>query len=223
MPPMSFAQDIRPMFREEDIQEMKDIADFDMSKFEDVRAHADDIYERVADGSMPCEGGWSDEQIAKFKTQQMQTRKNEEFQAFGLQIKHFEGEITKIEDRELEIMEAMEADRPALAAAERSVAEAKERVARQIGELEEKAAILKGQLETAEAGRKALTEGISEETLEEYERLFATKGGQAVVAADHEFCTGCHMKLITQTLVKVKGNHEIATCEDCGRILYYVP
>jgi len=163
------------------------------------------------------------EQIAKFKTQQMQTRKNEEFQAFGLQIKHFEGEITKIEDRELEIMEAMEADRPALAAAERSVAEAKERVARQIGELEEKAAILKGQLETAEAGRKALTEGISEETLEEYERLFATKGGQAVVAADHEFCTGCHMKLITQTLVKVKGNHEIATCEDCGRILYYVP
>ena len=67
MPPMSFAQDIRPMFREEDIQEMKDIADFDMSKFEDVRAHADDIYERVADGSMPCEGGWSDEQIAKFK------------------------------------------------------------------------------------------------------------------------------------------------------------
>ena len=67
MPPMSFAQVIRPMFREEDIQEMKDIADFDMSKFEDVRAHADDIYERVADGSMPCEGGWSDEQIAKFK------------------------------------------------------------------------------------------------------------------------------------------------------------
>ena len=67
MPPLSFTQDIRPMFREEDIQEMKDIADFDMSKFEDVRAHADDIYERVADGSMPCEGGWSDEQIAKFK------------------------------------------------------------------------------------------------------------------------------------------------------------
>jgi hypothetical protein len=67
MPPMSFAQDIRSMFRDEDIQEMKGIADFDLSKYEDVRAHAADIYERVADGSMPCDGGWSKEQVAKFK------------------------------------------------------------------------------------------------------------------------------------------------------------
>ena len=67
MPQMSFAQDIRPMFREEDIQEMKDIADFDLSKYEDVRLHAADIYDRVADGSMPSDGGWSDGQIARYK------------------------------------------------------------------------------------------------------------------------------------------------------------
>ena len=67
MPPMSFAQDIRPLFRDEDIQEMKGIANFDLSKYEDVRSHAADIYERVADGSMPCDGGWSKEQVAKFK------------------------------------------------------------------------------------------------------------------------------------------------------------
>ena len=67
MPPMSFAQDIRPMFRDEDVQEMTGIANFDLSKYEDVRAHAADIYDRVADGSMPCDGGWSKEQVAKFK------------------------------------------------------------------------------------------------------------------------------------------------------------
>jgi hypothetical protein len=67
MPPLRFEQDIRPMFREEDIQEMKDIADFDLSKYEDVQAHAAEIYERVADGSMPCNAPWSDEQIARFK------------------------------------------------------------------------------------------------------------------------------------------------------------
>lgn len=67
MSPISFAQNIRPMFREKDIQEMKDVANFDLSKHEDVRAHAADIYERVADGSMPCDGAWSAEQIAKFK------------------------------------------------------------------------------------------------------------------------------------------------------------
>jgi hypothetical protein len=67
MPPLSFAQDIRPMFREEDIQEMKDIADFDLSNYEHVRSRAAEIYDRVADGTMPSDGAWSDEQLARFK------------------------------------------------------------------------------------------------------------------------------------------------------------
>src|SRR5208283_3287509 len=46
--------------------------------------------------------------IAKFKTQQFQTRKNEEFQALSNEIKRFEGDIEKIEDRELELMEEAE-------------------------------------------------------------------------------------------------------------------
>ena len=67
MAAMSFRQDIQGMFREEDVEEMKNIADFDLSKYEEVCAHAADIYERVADGSMPCDGNWSAEQITKFK------------------------------------------------------------------------------------------------------------------------------------------------------------
>ncbi len=67
MPPISFAQAIRPLFRETDVQEMKDVADFDLSKYEDVRAHAADIYNRVSDGSMPCDGAWPAERVATFK------------------------------------------------------------------------------------------------------------------------------------------------------------
>jgi len=48
------------------------------------------------------------DQINRFKTQQMQTRKNEEFQALGNEIIHFEREVGKIEDRELEVMESIE-------------------------------------------------------------------------------------------------------------------
>jgi hypothetical protein len=67
MPPLSFAQDIRPMFRDSDIEEMKDNGNFDLSKYADVRSRAADIYDRVSDGSMPCDGSWPDKQIAKFK------------------------------------------------------------------------------------------------------------------------------------------------------------
>jgi len=160
------------------------------------------------------------DQINRFKAQQMQTRKNEEFQAFAQQITHFEADISKIEDHELEIMEAMETAKPVLAAAERSAAEAKSRVAAQIVDLEAKIALLGENLKKAEAERVALTVGIDEEILDQYNRLFVSKGGNAVVALEHEVCTGCHMKLTTQTLVRVKGGQHITHCEQCGRILY---
>ncbi len=64
---ISFNQDIRPLFREKDIEEMKDIAGFDLSNYDDAREWADGIYSTLADGSMPCDGPWPDEDIAKFK------------------------------------------------------------------------------------------------------------------------------------------------------------
>jgi uncharacterized protein len=41
-----------------------------------------------------------------------------------------------------------------------------------------------------------------------------------VVALEHEVCTGCHMKVTTQTAHRVKAGKEIVSCENCGRILY---
>ena len=46
--------------------------------------------------------------IGKYKAQQFQTRKNEEFQAISLEIHRFEKEIEHIEDNEIEIMELSE-------------------------------------------------------------------------------------------------------------------
>jgi predicted nucleic acid-binding Zn-ribbon protein len=160
------------------------------------------------------------EQIARFKVQQMQTRKNEEFQAFGNEIAHFEQEIGKIEDRELEVMEEIERLTPLLTEAERHATESRGRVAAQIADLEAKIAIITDKLKAAEAERATLTQDIDEDLLDQYNRLFASKEGNPVVILDHEVCTGCHMKLTTQTLVRVKGNQEITHCEQCGRILY---
>jgi hypothetical protein len=60
-PPTSFAKDIRPLFRAKDINSMKKA--FDLSSYDDVRAHADAILGRVAAGSMPCDGPWPKEQV----------------------------------------------------------------------------------------------------------------------------------------------------------------
>lgn len=58
----SFARDIRPLFREEDLASMEFA--FDLGSYEDVRTYAEEIYERVADGSMPCDEEWPEERVA---------------------------------------------------------------------------------------------------------------------------------------------------------------
>ena len=61
----SFARDIRPLFRQSDVEAMQ--AWFDLSSLEDVRENAAAIHERLVDGTMPCDGPWSEEQMARFK------------------------------------------------------------------------------------------------------------------------------------------------------------
>ena len=66
--PLSFAKDIRPLFRDTpDVESMKDLG-LDLSSYEDVKAKAEGIHSRLADGSMPCDGPWPHEQVAKFKS-----------------------------------------------------------------------------------------------------------------------------------------------------------
>jgi hypothetical protein len=61
----SFARDIRPLFRDKDVDEMQFA--FDLSQYDDVKSHAAAIYDRLADGSMPCDGAWSEDRIALFR------------------------------------------------------------------------------------------------------------------------------------------------------------
>ena len=65
--PLSFAIDIRPLFRDTpDVDGMKDYG-LDLSSYEDVKAHAHAIYERLNAGSMPCDGPWFEEQVEVFR------------------------------------------------------------------------------------------------------------------------------------------------------------
>ena len=61
----SYARDIRPLFREIDRESMEFA--FDLWNYNDVRQYAEDILERLTEGSMPCDGEWPEEHIAQFR------------------------------------------------------------------------------------------------------------------------------------------------------------
>lgn len=57
--------EIRALFRPMDAESMAFA--FDLSSYDDVREYAEDIYDRVAEGSMPCDGPWPDERVRRFR------------------------------------------------------------------------------------------------------------------------------------------------------------
>ena len=164
--------------------------------------------------------GTRQESISRLKTQQYQTRKNDEFQAIGHEIERYEKEIRKIEDDELELMDQAEKLKVQLVGEEKKAATAKNSISRQLADLDEKAKTLESRLQGLSKERAELATRIDEDLLNRFDRLFKSKGDAAVVALDHEVCTGCHMKVTTATAMRVKAGKEIVSCEQCGRILY---
>ena len=170
--------------------------------------------------NMELDVGTRTTSIARLKTQQYETRKNDEFQALGHEIERYEKEISQIEDQELELMEQADKLKAEIAEEEKRTNAAKESINRQLADLETKGATLQKRLEELNTERTEIAAKIDEDVLNRFERLFASKGDAAIVALEHEVCTGCHMKVTTQTVVQVKAGKEIVSCEQCGRILY---
>lgn len=63
---LSFAKDIRPLFRDHDVSAMKPFG-LDLSSYDVVKSKAQHVYGAVQKGSMPCDGAWPADQVALFK------------------------------------------------------------------------------------------------------------------------------------------------------------
>lgn len=64
---LSFASDIRPLFRDTDVDTMKNYG-LDLSSYDEVKEKAAAIYGTLADGSMPCDEPWPKDRVALFKS-----------------------------------------------------------------------------------------------------------------------------------------------------------
>ena len=161
------------------------------------------------------------EQIAKYKTQQFQTRKNDEFQALGNEIARLDREITQIEDQEIDLMEQAETAAREIQSADSNFKTEQAQVLQQLGGLKQKGGVLTKTLEETKAARlKAAGAVTDRELLVRYERIFQSKGGNAVVSIEHEVCMGCHMKNTTTNVHRAKLAREVVYCDQCGRMLY---
>jgi len=160
-------------------------------------------------------------QIEKYLNQQLQTRKNEEYKALTHEIEAAKGEIFKIEDAQIVLMEHAEAAQKEVLRTTAEATAAKKLEDDQIGKLNEREANLKQELAELQEGRAKLAGAVEESARNRYERLFKNKGENVVVGIEHSACGGCHMKLPAQIITHCRAQAEIITCPNCARILYF--
>lgn len=159
--------------------------------------------------------------VQRLKHQQFETRKNDEYTALGNEVLRYLAEIDDLETAQLELMERVDSQRQQLNAEQTRLQRANTSVAAELAVLAEKRSNLEAAIAEVAAERDGLIASVDHEISVVYEKLLRNKNGIAVVGVTGSQCGGCHMKLISATLVKVQAGLELAHCENCGRMLFY--
>lgn len=163
----------------------------------------------------------AEEQVAKYKTQQMQVRKNDEYQALTHEIETTSGQIGTLEEDEIKVMFSIDEARQRFKAAE---AVLKTNIAgheEKIRNLRERETQLQGEHQAAVAAVAAARPAVPEDQLKIYDRLATKPGLPVVVPVSGGRCGGCHLKVPTHIEVLARSGAEIATCDQCGRVVYW--
>ncbi len=159
--------------------------------------------------------------IDRLKNQQFETRKNEEFRAFGSEIERYEGLVDELETRELELMEKADELMQRIADAETALAKTEESVDEDLAALDERDKQCHARLDELLAEREKIIPQIEGELLSTYDRLFKIKKSLAVCAvSETRQCEGCHVKLTPGTYSKMMAGKKITQCNNCGRIVH---
>ena len=172
---------------------------------------------------LETEIGSAETKLAKYKTQQSLVKKNDEYQALGHEIETTEKTIGEFEGQELEIMYSIDEAKKKFAAAE---AELKANISgheSRIRAFGERETSLAAELKTAQAELAAAREPVSESHRKIYDRI-AARNMPAVVAINGAKCGGCHLKISSEVESAARGkdpNAPLATCDQCGRIVYW--
>ena len=174
---------------------------------------------------LETEIGVAEGKLAKYRTQQSQVRKNDEYQALGHEIETTEAAIGTLEEDELSVMYAIDEAKKKFAAAEAVLKANISGHEGRIKMLREREQSLSEELKSAQSEVLATREPIGESRLKVYDRI-ATRNMPAVVAVSAGKCGGCHLKVSSEVESAARGKGADATtplptCDQCGRIVYW--
>jgi predicted nucleic acid-binding Zn-ribbon protein len=167
------------------------------------------------------------QELEKTQVAQNLAQKNEEYRLLAKKIDTLKEEIGAHEIRILEEYERADGRVSQLAELEKAsqIAEKDAQAARK--KVDAELAVLKAELEKLRAERAQVASGIDKDALAKYEVVLQQLGDSAVAIVQgmptKPVCGGCFIAVRPNQISLLKGNEQLVTCWQCGRILSLEP
>jgi len=154
----------------------------------------------------------------------MSSKKQDEYTAAIREADAARKQISTLETQILEQMETLEKAEAALNERADEIASLNSDREARLKTFDEETQRQSEQLIVARRDREQLFANLPKVMSTMYSRISARiRDGVAVAEARNRSCTACFMSLRPQVMAEIRRGEEIITCDNCGRILYYVP
>lgn len=166
--------------------------------------------------------GSAETKLAKYRTQQLGVKKNDEYQALGKEIEHTEQIIGALEEQELGVMYQIDEAKKRFAAAEATLKGNISKHETKLATLAEREKNLAADLVSAKEAVAASRVGVPELSIRVYDRV-STRNWPAIAPLRGGKCGGCHLKVSSEAESGSRSADpaKLGVCDQCGRILYW--
>jgi len=159
--------------------------------------------------------------IARFKNQQLEVKKNDEYRALTQQIEQAEAEVAQLEETELELMLEIDSTREQFEAEKATIEGRIKDQHEEIKQLCEREQNLKDSIMDAEKALSESRTGIENNYIEQFDRVKKlVKRPPYLVPIQQHKCGGCHLRVSNEVSRGAMDAGEPHFCDQCARMVY---
>lgn len=191
----------------------------------EAEAAVGEMRDRVKDSEvlrerMEADAESAREKIRRLRNQQLEVRKNEEYEALTHEIENLEKSIDGIEEKEIALLDEIEAARATLLEKESEAKAKVGRLSKTLAKIEAEEKSFRGRLDGMKEEVEHLRSAVDPELLARYDSLWKQiKRPPVVVPLEDQKCGGCHLRVSNEVAAAVQEFRAV-TCDQCGRLLY---
>ena len=154
----------------------------------------------------------------------MSSKKQEEYTAAIREADSARKQISTLETQILEQLEQLEQAEASLKERADEVASLNSDREAKLKAFDDETGTIGDRLATARKERDEVFANLPKQMSGLYTRIKTRiRDGVAVAEARNRSCSACFMSLRPQVMAEIRRGEEVLTCDNCGRILYYVP